>query len=63
MAELVEPREIAVDLTVPYDRGDLVARLHAEGRVDVVEHTDEGTRVKARVPIALAATLGPFATS
>lgn len=63
MAELVEPREIAVDVTIPYDRGDLVARVHAHGRVDVTEHTEAGTRVKASVPAALAAVLGPFATS
>ena len=63
LAELVEPRETAVDVTIPYDRGDLVARLHAEGRVDAVEHTERGTRVKGRVPAALAAGLRPFSTS
>ena len=41
MGELVEPTDIAVDVTIPYDRGDLVARVHADGRVDATEHTDE----------------------
>ena len=63
LGELVEPRETAVDVTIPYDRGDLVARLHAEGRVDAVEHTEHGTRITGRVPAALAAGLLPFATS
>ena len=63
MGELVEPREVTVDVTIPYQRGDLVARLHSEGRVDAVEHTDAGTRVKARVPAAIAASLHPFATA
>jgi GTP-binding protein HflX len=36
--------------------------LHDEGRVDATEHHPEGTRVKARVPAALAATVGAFAT-
>jgi GTP-binding protein HflX len=62
LGELVEPREVTVDVTIPYSRGDLVARLHDEGRVDATEHHPEGTRVKARVPAALAATVGPFAT-
>ena len=44
-------------------RGDQVARLHSEGRVDAVEHTDAGTRVKARVPVAIAAALQPYTTA
>jgi GTP-binding protein HflX len=62
MAELVEPRDATVDVTIPYDRGDLVARMHADGRIDATEHTDSGTRIKARVPVPLAATLRDFAT-
>ena len=63
LGELVEPREVAVDVTIPYDRGDLVARLHSDGRVDATEHTEYGTRVKARVPAALAAGLQAYNTS
>jgi GTP-binding protein HflX len=62
LGELVEPREVTVDVTIPYSRGDLVARLHDEGRVDATEHHPDGTRVKARVPAALAAAVGSFAT-
>jgi GTPase len=62
LGELVAPREVTVDVTIPYRRGDLVARLHDEGRVDATEHTEDGTRIKARVPAALAAGLRPFAT-
>ncbi|MCV7178840.1 GTPase HflX [Mycolicibacterium sphagni] len=60
LGELVEPREITVDVTIPYDRGDLVARLHSDGQVDAVEHTESGTRLKARVPAALAAGLRQY---
>ena len=63
MGELVEPREVTVDVTIPYRRGDLVARLHSEGRVEAVEHTEAGTRVKARVPAAIAAALQQYATA
>jgi GTP-binding protein HflX len=62
LGELVEPREVTVDVTIPYSRGDLVSRLHDEGRVDATEHTQDGTRVKARVPAALAAAIGDYAT-
>jgi GTPase len=62
MAQLVTPTDTVVDVTIPYDRGDLVARVHADGRVDATEHNPEGTRIKARVPIPLAASLSEFAT-
>jgi len=62
MAQLVTPTDTVVDVTIPYDRGDLVARVHADGRVDATEHNPEGTRMKARVPIPLAASLREFST-
>jgi GTP-binding protein HflX len=62
MAELVVPTDTTIDVTIPYDRGDLVARLHSTGRVDATEHTEQGTRIKARVPVAMAAGLTEFAT-
>ena len=63
LGELVEPREVVVDVTIPYTRGDLVARLHGEGRIDATEHSEDGTRVKARVPAALAAAVEQYATA
>jgi GTPase len=62
MGELVVPTDLTVDVTIPYDRGELVARVHSDGHVDATEHTDLGTRIKARVPVALAASLREFAT-
>jgi GTP-binding protein HflX len=46
-----------VDVTVPYDRGDLVARAYREGELDVVEHGASGTRVVGRVGEGLAKDL------
>jgi GTP-binding protein HflX len=62
MAEMIQPTDIVVDVTIPYDRGDLVNKVHADGRVDATEHSADGTRIKARVPIALAANLKQFDT-
>ena len=61
ISELAAPVDAAVDVVIPYHRGDLVARVHADGRVDAAEHGAEGTRIKARVPVALAASLRPYA--
>ena len=46
-----------VEVLLPYRRGDLLARSHAEGDVLEVEHLGEGTRLRARVPDQLAAEL------
>jgi GTPase len=63
MSRLVAPTDTPVDVVIPYDRGDLVARVHADGRVEESQHSAHGTRIRARVPVALAASLRQFATS
>lgn len=52
----------AVDLRVllPYDRGDLVARIHRRGQVLDTRHTDEGTELRVRVDEQLATDLEAF---
>ena len=52
----------AIDLWVvlPYDRGDLVARIHRRGQVLETRHTDEGTELHIRVDEQIAADLAPF---
>ena len=49
-----------VDVLVPYDRGDLVARVHRDGEVLAEEHEADGTRLTARVDGALAAALEEY---
>ena len=50
-------RDVEVKLVVPYSRGDLVARAHADGEVLAASHVEEGTLLEARVPAGLAAQL------
>jgi GTP-binding protein HflX len=52
----------AVDLRVllPYDRGDLVARIHRGGQVLDSRHTEQGTELRVRVGEQLAADLQNF---
>ncbi|GAA1576027.1 GTPase HflX [Kribbella sancticallisti] len=53
--------DVAVDLLLPYDRGDLVSRIHSEGAVDQLEHTADGTRLTGRVHANLAGDLTQYA--
>ncbi len=57
VADALPRPDVDVDVLVPYDRGDLVSRVHAEGDVLGVEHVARGTRLRARVDQALAAAL------
>ncbi len=60
MTELITAGDVQVTALLPYDRGDLVARIHAEGTILSTEHGAEGTRITARVPGALAGLLAAF---
>jgi GTPase len=51
---------IEVSAVVPYERGDLVARVHEQGEVRRIEHAATGTRLHARVDPELAAALSPY---
>ena len=54
---------VVVDVVLPYDRGDLVSRVHQVGEVLEEQHTEAGTRLRARVFETLAAELTPYATT
>ncbi len=51
---------VEIEALVPYSRGDLMNRVHEYGEVLGLEHTGEGTVIKARVNADLAGDLGPF---
>ncbi|MFD4294885.1 GTPase HflX [Rhodococcus sp. NPDC058505] len=63
LAEMVSPPEVEVEVLLPYTRGDLVARIHADGRILESAHEAEGTLVRAKVPQALASALDGFRRS
>ena len=58
-ADLPRPA-VTFEALLPYERGDLLNRIHTSGEVDVVEHTGDGTRVTGRVSEALAGELAPY---
>jgi GTP-binding protein HflX len=58
-ADLPRP-SVEVAALLPYDRGDLLSRIHDHGEVISVEHTADGTLLKARVNEALAGELSAY---
>jgi GTP-binding protein HflX len=57
--ELPRP-SVAIEVLLPYGRGDLVSRIHDDGDLLEEEHTPEGTRMRALVTDALAGELSPY---
>jgi GTP-binding protein HflX len=50
LVERLRALDRIVELSVPYERGDVMAALHREGEVLVEIHGDRETRVRARIP-------------
>ncbi|MCW2857974.1 MAG: hflX [Marmoricola sp.] len=49
--------DVDVRLLLPYSRGDLVSRIHDHGEVLTIDHTGDGTLIRARVSEAFAGEL------
>jgi len=58
-ADLPRPG-VPFEALLPYDRGDLLNRIHTTGEVDSLEHTGDGTVVRGRVNADLAGELSPY---
>ena len=50
LADRLRALNAVVELSVPYERGDVLAALHREGEVLVEVHDEQATRVRARLP-------------
>jgi GTP-binding protein HflX len=59
-SELPRP-EVEFTALLPYERGDLVNRLHQKGEITSLEHTAEGTLVTGRAHEDLAGELAAYA--
>jgi GTPase len=53
--------EVEIRALIPYDRGDLVDKIHRTGELGVLEHTEHGTLITARVHPSLAGELERYA--
>jgi len=60
-SELPEP-DVDVRVLIPYNHGELVSRLHLNGRIIDLEYREDGTFVHAMAKPELAADLAPYST-
>jgi GTP-binding protein HflX len=60
LTELVGRETRSVELLLPLDRPELLARIHREGEVHSVEYEESGARVLATVTPRLREALAPF---
>jgi GTP-binding protein HflX len=60
IAELIPQPEIEMTLLVPYDRGEIISRLHLRGRVLTTDYREDGTLVTALVHPQSVEALKPF---
>jgi GTP-binding protein HflX len=60
IAERLPRPEAMIEVVLPYTRGGLVSRAHADGEVIEEEHTADGTRLRVRVHPDLAAALRTY---
>ena len=60
--ELPRP-DVEFHALLPYERGDLINRLHQHGEIASMEHTPEGTVVRGRANEDLAGELSAYAVS
>jgi GTP-binding protein HflX len=51
---------VPFDALLPYERGDLINRIHQQGEIDSMEHTADGTRVVGRAHADLAGELAAY---
>jgi GTPase len=52
--------KVEVEMEVPFARGEVVAQVHDEGEVIEETYTNDGTRLKARIPREMLAGVGSY---
>jgi GTPase len=60
ISELIPQPEVEVSLLVPYERGDIISKLHDVGRVLTTEYVEDGTLVTALVHPQSVESLKPY---
>lgn len=57
IAEWLPRPTVSVSVTIPFDRGDLISRVHTDGEILSEEYSEDGTVISALVDPELAADL------
>ncbi len=55
ITEFLARDDVDAVLHIPFDRGEVIARLHEQAHVHSIDHDENGTRVEVRMPSSLAA--------
>jgi GTP-binding protein HflX len=61
ISEQLARQFVALDVLIPYDRGDLVAQLHQYGTIEQISYEQEGTHVRGHIPAHHGGPLAAFA--
>jgi GTP-binding protein HflX len=60
IAERLPRPNVFVQVLIPYNRGELVSRMHLNSEIIKLEYQEHGTYLEARVKEDLAAELKPY---
>ncbi|MBG0739317.1 GTPase HflX [Paeniglutamicibacter antarcticus] len=61
ISEAIPRPEVKLELLIPYDRGDLISKLHeSDAEILALDHGESGTHASVKVRAGLAAELEPF---
>ncbi|GLT92066.1 hypothetical protein SLE2022_099240 [Rubroshorea leprosula] len=58
--EKLKDSMVSVEALIPFNKGDLLSTIHQVGMVEKTEYTEDGTLVKAFVPLRFARLLTPM---
>ena len=61
VAERLPHPDVPVRLLIPYDHGEVVSRIHRYGEIDSLEHSEQGTCIRGRLPGWLAGEVSAYA--
>jgi GTP-binding protein HflX len=64
ISESIPRPSVKMELLIPYNRGDLISKLHdSDAEIISLDHVEAGTRAVVMVREGLAAELEPFAAN
>ena len=63
IAELIPQPNLRIEAVIPYNRGELVSKLHLNSKILSLEYIEEGTKLTALVRPEVAAELEGFITA
>jgi GTP-binding protein HflX len=62
ISDAIPRPSVKLELLIPYDRGDLLSKLHeSDAEIINLDHVEEGTRAVVMVREGLASELEPYA--